>query len=60
VARSTLWGDGTGGSGVVSNSYILAALATTMKNYTIYATIPAHQNIPPRPYSVIVAVLVTY
>ena len=42
--RSTVWGDGTGGSSTVSDSYLLSALAPVTRSYTAYGRIPASQT----------------
>lgn len=59
-ARSVVWGDGTGGSGVISDGYGLVALATVSRNYTAYGLVPARQMAVPGAYADLVTVLVTY
>lgn len=58
--RSTVWGDGTGGTGVVSDGYLLAALGSVSKSYTIYGSIIAGQMVPAGVYSDISSVLIVY
>lgn len=43
-AYSLVWGDGTGGSSSVSDSYTLAA-PPTLRSYTVYGRIPGGQNL---------------
>src|ERR1700689_4415567 len=40
IARSQVWGDGTDGTIVVSDSYSLST-SPTMRNYTVYGRIPS-------------------
>ena len=47
AAHSVIWGDGTGGTGVISDGYTLIALASATKNYTAYGLIPARQMAAP-------------
>lgn len=58
--HSVVWGDGTGGTGVVSDGYSLVALGSATKNYTAYGLIPARQMVSPGGYVDVVTVLVTY
>jgi spore coat protein U domain-containing protein, fimbrial subunit CupE1/2/3/6 len=51
--RVTVWGDGTSGSVTVSAT-------DTGATYTVYARIPARQNVPVGSYSDTVTVTVTY
>ena len=44
AARVTLWGDGTGGTLVVADSYTLGAPSVT-RNYTVYGRIFAGQKV---------------
>lgn len=60
TTRGTVWGDGTGGTGVVSDGYLLVALGSTSKNYTIYGTISARQMVPAGMYSDTSTVLIVY
>lgn len=60
TTRSTVWGDGTGGTGVVSDGYLLAALGSNSKTYTIYGSITARQMVPAGVYSDTSAVLIVY
>ncbi len=40
IARSQIWGDGTSGTVVVSDSYSLS-ISSTVRNYTVYGRIPS-------------------
>jgi spore coat protein U-like protein len=59
-AHSRVWGNGTGGSVVVSDSYHLAAGPGTMRSYTVYGQIPANQNVPAGAYADTIIATVTY
>ena len=56
---STVWGDGSGGTATVSDGYGLALLAV-IRNYTIYARMPAAQNVPAGLYADAITVTVNY
>lgn len=56
-ARSTIWGDGTGGTSLVSGSIGLLLLPN---NHTIYGRIPGGQNLASGSYSDTITVTVTY
>lgn len=60
TTRSTVWGDGSGGTGVVSDGYLLAALGSNTKTYTIYGSINARQMVPAGAYSDTSTVLIVY
>jgi spore coat protein U-like protein len=57
-ADAAVWGDGTSGTSVVSDSYSITVL--TVKNYTVYGLMPASQNIPAGSYSDTIMVTVNY
>ena len=59
-ARSVVWGDGTGGTATMGDGYLLAALATILKTYTIYGSIPARQMAAVGGYVDTVTILVSY
>ena len=59
VLRTTIWGDGTGGSSIVSDSFLLS-IGTTNKNYTVYGRIPARQNAASGGYADTITVSVIY
>jgi spore coat protein U-like protein len=53
LQRSSIWGDGTGGTALVNGS-------GTNGSYTIYGRIPGGQNIPAGTYSDAIAVTLTF
>lgn len=53
ASRSTVWGDGTGGSAVVNGS-------GTGATHTVYGRIPSRQNVHAGSYSDNIVVIVTY
>jgi spore coat protein U-like protein len=56
----TIWGDGTGGSGDISDSYIIL-LSSTSRDYPVYGRIPGSQtSTKPGSYSDLITVTVTY
>ncbi|MCS5710955.1 spore coat protein U domain-containing protein [Candidatus Berkiella aquae] len=50
AARTLIWGDGSGGTQTVSDSYLLM-ISPTVTNYTVYGRIPALQNVMTGSYS---------
>lgn len=58
-ARTIIWGNGTGGSSFVSDSYHLGD-ATQNRTYTVYGSVPALQNIPIGTYNDVITVTVNY
>jgi spore coat protein U-like protein len=58
-ARSIVWGDGTGGTQTVSDSYLILLTPTT-RHYTAYGRVPGSQNKPAGTYTDTVTVTVTY
>lgn len=59
AGRSTVWGDGTAGSSIVSDGYWLGLL-TVVRSYAVYGQIPAGQNVPAGVYSDTTVVTVNY
>lgn len=59
ASYSTIWGDGTSGTSLVSDSYFLNLISVT-RNYTVYGKIPALQNIAPGSYSDSILVTITF
>jgi spore coat protein U-like protein len=43
-ARTLVWGDGTGGTSILSDSYTLAT-SPTVRSYPVYGRIPGGQNL---------------
>lgn len=60
AARTSVWGDGTGGSVTQQDGYLLGVLVPVAKSLTTYARLSARQNVPPGNYSDAVTVQVTY
>lgn len=56
---TTVWGDGSAGTGTVSDSYLLG-LFTVTRRYTVYGRIPAGQNARAGNYGDTVVVTVNY
>lgn len=48
-SRTTIWGDGSGGSATVTDSYLLS-LGTTTVSYPVYGRLPTGQISPPGAY----------
>lgn len=60
AAHSSVWGDGSGGSVIVTDGYALVLLSTVARNYTVYGRIPAGQNVAAGVYGDIITVTVNY
>lgn len=60
VGQTTVWGDGTAGTGTVSDSYLLGILLPVTRNYSVYGNVPASQNVTPGTYQDTITVTVTY
>lgn len=58
-ARTTVWGNGTASTGTISDGYLLG-LGTTVRNYTVYARLPAPQNVRAGSYLDSITVTVDY
>lgn len=56
---TSIWGNATGGTVTVSDSYTSIGLSTT-RNYTVFGRIPALQPVGPGTYTDSVLVTVTY
>ncbi len=59
AGRTTIWGNGTAGTGIISDGYLLA-LFTTVRTYTIHGRLPANQNKPAGLYQDTITVTVNY
>ena len=60
-ARSTIWGDGTGGSQKIADSLTIAILGGTSNNHAVHGRIPSRQTtVVPGSYSDTIIVTVTY
>jgi spore coat protein U-like protein len=61
AAHSQVWGDGTGGTVVVTQSAIvIPANGTATQTYRIYGRIPARQAVSPGPYADTVTATLNY
>lgn len=58
-ARTTVWGNGTGSTGTISDGYLLG-LFTVNRNYTVYGRVPALQNARGGAYADTITVTVNY
>jgi spore coat protein U-like protein len=58
-AHSIVWGDGTGSTQMVSDSYTILLTPTT-RHYTPYGRVPGSQNKPAGTYTDTVNVTITY
>ena len=59
AAFASIWGDATGGTVTVSDSYTAVALSVT-RNYTVFGEIPSLQTVGAGNYTDTVVVTVTY
>lgn len=57
--RTSVWGDGAGGTVTVSDGYTLGLLTTT-RTYTMYGRIPGSQNVPAGNYSDTIVVTLNF
>src|SRR5688572_25492513 len=60
ILRTTIWGDGTGGSSKVTDGYLLGAIVPVTRNLTVYGRIPAQQNVASGTYTDSITVTVNY
>lgn len=60
AARTTIWGDGTGGSNTVSFSYALSLIFSRTDDFPIYGRLPAGQNVSVGAYSDTLVVTVQF
>ena len=59
AGHSAVWGDGSGSTTTVSDSYTLALIPQT-RHYTVFGQIPASQNVSAGGYLDVVVVTVVY
>lgn len=64
-SHSVVWGDGSGSSVTISDSYVLRDLlglgqSSETRQYTVYGSIPSSQNVTAGVYSDTIIVTVTY
>lgn len=57
--RTTVWGDGSGGTQMIYDGYLLGVGGATT-NYTVFGRIPARQNVRGGAYQDNIVVTVTY
>jgi spore coat protein U-like protein len=58
-AYSSVWGDGSGATSLISGSQFMAVGTTTI-NYTVYGRIPAGQDAPAGTYTDTIVVTLNY
>lgn len=59
ASRTSIWGNGSGGTSTVSDGYLLGLLTTT-RNYPVYGRVAAGQNVPAGTYGDTITVQVDY
>ena len=59
AGHSTVWGNGTAGTSIVSDGYLLGLL-TVVRNYPVYGRLPATQNTLQGIYTDTITVTVNY
>lgn len=57
--RTTVWGDGSAGTAVVTDGYLLGILTVT-RNYPVYGRLPARQNVVAGAFADSIVVTVEY
>lgn len=61
AARTAVWGDGTGGTSIVSDPSLLTLLGHVVREYDVYGRILGNQqSTPPGTYNDTITVTVTY
>lgn len=61
AARSSVWGDGTAGTALVSGGFLLSVLVPVSATHTVYGRLPGLQTTaPPGSYTDTITVTVTY
>lgn len=59
ASHTTVWGDGTGGTGIFTDNLLIAVLGTSV-DHTIYGSIPAGQYVSAGSYSDTITVTVEF
>ena len=59
ASHTTVWGDGTGGTGIITDSFLIVLFGTS-KDYTIYGSIPAGQYVAAGSYTDTITVTVEF
>lgn len=49
--RTIVWADGTGGTGTITNSYLLSLITSRTDNFPVYGRLPSGQNVEVGAYS---------
>lgn len=60
AADTTVWGDGTAGTGTISDSYTAVTIGPVTRTYTVFGLLPALQTVGVGTYTDTVTVTVTY
>ncbi len=60
AADTQIWGDGTAGTYVVTDGYLLGIIVPVVKNYTVYGIVPAGESAAVGAYSDMVVVTLIY
>jgi len=60
ATRTTVWGDGSGGTTYQVGGYLLSVLVPVTQTYTAYGRIPALQNVYAGSYQDTLTILVSY
>lgn len=60
ATQSQVWGDGTAGTGMPGDSYLLTLLTLITHSFTAYGSIPAQQNARPGSYTDTLTATITY
>lgn len=58
--RTTVWGDGTGGTATVTNGYLLSLLVSRTDNFDLYGRLPSGQNVSAGSYSDTITAMVIF
>lgn len=59
-ARTLVWGDGTLGTGLASNAYLLDLLLFRVTDFTVHGRLPAGQNVPAGTYTDTIPAMVVF
>lgn len=60
TGRTTIWGDGTGGIGIMGDSYLLALNATPTETVSMFGKLVAGQNVSAGSYTDTIIATVVY
>lgn len=59
-ARNTIWGDGSGSTATVPDTYLVALGAATNRDFTVFGQIPMLQNVKAGPYADNLVITIIY